>query len=217
MRTLLLSVLLFPLAMQGQQIVAEVGRVTTSFDYHDSNGERLDNLFPMAHVSFALGYRKNISTHLHLTGQLLFNEYGSEASIDGINARLMWNMEYLGAGLALDGEFFRRKGIVLLVRATAEPQLMLRGTQTINDRLYDMRGVEEFDKPFLFLRGGAGMNYCADERTVITIRYMYGLGQPMGASSGGERLRMRTSTFSLGLLWNLGRCTYCRSMRLRST
>ena len=75
--------------------------------------------------------------------------------------------------------------------------------------------MEQFDKPFLFLRGGAGMNYCADERTVITLRYMYGRGLPMGSSSDGESLDLVTSTVSLGLLWNLGRCRYCRGMRLQ--
>lgn len=215
MRTLLLVMLLLPLTATCQQIVAEVGRVSTSFDYRDSKGNALDNLFPKAHLSFALGYRKNLGERFHITGQLLFNEYGSEASINGLNARLLWNMEYLGLGVALDGELYRKKGIILLLRAAAEPQVMLRGTQTINERLYDLRGVEEFNKPFLFVRGGAGMNYCADERTVITLRYMYGRGLPMGASSDGESLQLITNTFSIGLLWNLGRCSYCRNLRLR--
>ena len=49
-------------------------------------------------------------------------------------------MEYLGLGLAMDGEFFRKKGIILLLRAAAEPQFMLKGTQTINEQLYDLKG-----------------------------------------------------------------------------
>ena len=212
---LLICCLLFVRALSAQQIVAEVGRNTCSFDYADSEGNALKDLYPQAHLSFALGYRGSLGERFHYTGQLLFNHYGSEAAVPELATRLVWDMEYLGLGLAMDGELFRKKGIILLLRAAAEPQFMLKGTQTINEQLYDLKGVEQFDKPFLFLRGGAGMNYCADERTVITLRYMYGRGLPMGSSSDGESLDLVTSTVSLGLLWNLGRCRYCRGMRLQ--
>ncbi len=213
MKLLSLFLMVLPSWLFAQQIVTEVGRNSMRFDYHNSQGERLEGLYPKAHLSFAFGFRKDLTQRLHATAQLLFEHYGSEGSIESLNTRMVWDMEYVGLGLALDGELYRRKGLVLLVRAAAEPQMMIKGTQTINDRIYDLRGVEQFEHPFLFLRGGAGMNYCLDERSAITLRYMYGYGLPMGNATDGESLRLLTSTVSVGLLWNLSRCRYCSNMR----
>jgi len=198
-----------------QQIVAEVGRTTTNFDYQDSNGATLENLFPRANVTFSLGYRRPLTDRIFYSGNLLFNHYGTEGSNETLQARYSWDVQYVGIGVGVDAEVFRKKGFAALVRVAAEPQVMTGGTQTINDELFDLRGVEQFDRPFLFLRGTVGLNYCTDEKAVVTMRYSYGRGNPIGGTSDSESLILNTGTFSIGLLWNLSNCRYCHERKLR--
>jgi opacity protein-like surface antigen len=76
--------------------------------------------------------------------------------------------------------------------------------------VYNLRGVEQFDSPFVFFRGGAGVNYCLISNVAIGLKYMYGISFPMGSDDTGETLRLRSSTISLGMVVTMGRSSYCQ-------
>lgn len=210
MRAFLISLLIATACpLFGQQIVFDLGRVSTRFDYEDSEGKATENLHPSRNFSYAAGFRNHLGGAFFWSAMLSYNRYGMEGSDPLYDNRYKWDVSYLGADLGMDFEFLKKKQLRLHARLEASPQFMLEGTQQINNQIYDLKGVEQFDKPFLFGRGGLGATYCADNRVAVSLRYMYGKGFPMGKSNDGEVLRLNTHTVTIGVLVSLKYCSYC--------
>ncbi len=207
--------LLFPivflvmLSVQAQQIVAEIGRTTARFDYTDSEGGELDNLFSKSNISFLAGYRMPVYKRIHVLAAAQFNQYNVYGSDEIYDNSFSWDVQYLGLSLGIEGDVWKYKQFSLLLRATAEPQFLISGTQTVNGQVNSLKGVEEFDRPFLFARGGIGVNYCLEDRIAVTMRYSYGKGWPLGKTESDEKLSILSSTISIGLLISVNHCDYC--------
>ena len=212
---LLLCLVIAPALLWSQQVNTQIGRVTTQFDYKDSKGARLENLVDGNGFHYAAGYRHNLSTRVHLNLDGIYNIYTSSGSDPTFGNSFSWRTEYLGLSTGLEFEFWKNKGYSVLARGDINPQVMMKGTQSINDQSISLKGVEQFDKPYLFYRGGIGMNFCAETDLAISLKYMYGIGRPMGSDPDGESMSMITHTISLGVLWSFRSCTYCYSKRYR--
>jgi opacity protein-like surface antigen len=193
-----------------QQLTVEIGRVGASFDYTDSQGNGMDNLFSDYNFSYAAGVRFMSSEFLYPTASIIYSRYGVYGSDPETGNNFSWDAGYAGISLGLEGEVVRRGGLHAYVRLAAEPQFLTNGTQTINNDVYNLRGVEQFDSPFVFFRGGAGVNYCLISNVAIGLKYMYGISFPMGSDDTGETLRLRSSTISLGMVVTMGRSSYCQ-------
>ena len=77
MKILLFSIALcFSAILNAQQIVVEFGRNSTQFDYKNSEGEAIENLFPSRHFSYSAGYRKHLKKVFYFNGAVNFNRYG---------------------------------------------------------------------------------------------------------------------------------------------
>ena len=210
MKTLLTILLMsVGLCAQSQQVFAEIGHLTSHFDYEDSEGAGLESLYPESSISYSIGYRHILSPIFQVTGSVVYNRYRSFGSDPLYDNKYSWDTRYLGIGLGVEGEFYKVKRFRFLAKISAEPQLLMGGTQTINNEIYDLKGVEQFDRPFLFLRGGLGANYCVDSRVAVTARYYYGKGIPIGKSDDPENLWMTTGTVTLGVLVSFKDCRYC--------
>ena len=213
MKNLLITLLLtfcvnhFVCAQQG---IAEIGRITTGFLYTNSDGEEMDILFPVHSFSYSAGYRRQVGNIFFANGSLVFNRYGQEGSDTKYQNIYEWDAYYLGLNLAMDIEFFQKSRFSLMALAAAEPQILLGGTQRVNSEIRKLNGVEQFDNPFLFLKGGLGINYCLDNRIAVTGRYRYGVGLPLGKSEDGENLKLTSSTISIGLMVSFGYYNYCQ-------
>ena len=109
----------------------------------------------------------------------------------------------------MEGEVYKRGNFRAIVKLALEPQFMMNGTQTINGQVFDLKGVEQFENPFMFFKAGAGANYCLNSTIALSLRYQYGKGFPLGSSSDPEVLRFNTNAISLGIVVSLGRCDYC--------
>lgn len=193
--------------LSAQQFFFELGRVSSRFDYESSAGEALENDYPESNLSVAAGYRMQLAERFFAVGSATYNRYGTYGSYDTYDLAYAYRTDYLGLNLGVEGEFFKKSGFTFLARLAGEPQFLLNGTRTLNGLAEELNGAEEFDSPFLFAKGGVGMNYCADKIFAITLRYDYGMGFPLNASD--ETLRFQTHTVSLGLLINIKRCNYC--------
>jgi len=193
--------------LSAQQFFLELGRVSSSFDYESSTGEGLENSFPQANLATALGYRMALSERFYAAGAFTYNRYGTYGSYDDYNLSYDYRIDYLGLRLGVEGEFYKKSGFTFLASLSGEPQFLLNGNRTLNSNIEDLKGSEDFDTPFIFAKGGLGMNYCADKIFAITFRYDYGMGFQLNQSD--ETLRFRTHTVSLGLLVNINRCDYC--------
>ncbi len=203
----LLFILLIP--VQAQQIVAEIGRTTARFDYNDSEGGELDNLFSKSNISFLAGFRMPVYKSLHVLAAAQFNQYNVYGSDEIYDNSFSWDVQYLGLSVGLEGDVWKYKQFSVVLRATAEPQFLINGTQTVNGQVNSLKGEEEFDRPFLFARGGIGVNYCLEDRVAVTMRYSYGKGWPIGKAQSEEKLNIVSSTISIGLLISISHCDYC--------
>lgn len=213
--SIIIFLILLSVGLHAQQINTQVGRVTSTFDYQNSAGEGLENLYSASGFSYAVGYRMPLFERVFLNGDIIYNTYNSFGSDELFGNSYSWQAEYLGLSAGIEGEVWKSKGYTLLIRGDLDPQFMTKGSQMINEQAYDLKGAEQFDKPFLFYRGGLGFNFCAETNLGISLKYMYGIGTPIGGSGGGESLRIKTSTISIGVLWSFRKCTYCNNKRFR--
>jgi len=196
-------------SLSAQQFYVEVGRVGSGFDYEDSNGDGIDNIFPEQHFTYAVGYRHTISEIFYPTLGIVYSTYGAFGSDNFYDNNYSWRVGYVGFSVGMEGEVYKRGPFRALVKLAFEPQFMTTGTQTINGKVYDLRGVEQFENPFVFFKAGGGLNYCLNSTIALGLKYYYGKGFPMGSSPDPEVLRLNTHTVALGITVSLGRCDYC--------
>lgn len=214
MRPLLFaSFLLLSTIGEAQQVNTQIGRVSTTFDYKDSEGQKLENLYSDIGFSYAVGYRMPLFERIFLNGDLIYNTYSTFGSDELYGNSYSWRSEYAGLSVGAEGEVWKKRSFTLLARLDVNPQMMTKGTQLINEQAYDLRGVEQFDKPMVFYRGGLGVNFCAETSLALSLKYMYGIGMGIGSSQDTEDLKIRTGTISIGILWNFRDCNYCNSRR----
>jgi hypothetical protein len=206
---LILTAIVFCSNGFAQQAFVEIGTVSTMFDYQDSDGNTVENLYPKNYFNYALGYRMPISKRFYIAGSIVHNTYGTHGSDLQRDKLYEWEVAYLGFAFDVDGEIIQKGPLRVLARAGISPQFLIRGTQILGEQVYDLKGVEQFDQPFVFFRGGAAVHYCLDGNIALTANYRYGKGFPMGGANDTESLRLNSSAFSLGILLSLGRANYC--------
>lgn len=198
-----------------QQINAEIGRLSTEFIYKNSKGEKLTNLYPGVNVCYEVGFRQTLSNKLFFHTNAIYNTYSSSGSDTTFNNSFSWEANYLGFNLGLDFDALMYKNFRLNVQAEVSPQFLTSGVQSINDQLFKLKGVEQFNSPFVFYRGGLRLNYCVQPNLAISLKYMYGVGNSIGGGNDNERLSYITQTITLGTIWSLNNCEYCFRNRYR--
>ncbi len=197
------------ISLYGQQLFGEVGRISTTFEYTNSDGESINNLYPTNNFSYRVGYKLLLSSKFNASGGLAYNRFGMSGSDPLYDNYYNWDAQYLGMVLNFDYDYLRKKRLILFARASIEPQFFLQGTQTINRQVFSLKGVEQFDKPFIFFYGSLGANYCIDDRVAFYGRYSLGKGSPFGQSSDDEVLKLNTNIISVGLIVSFTNCDYC--------
>jgi hypothetical protein len=201
------------LCISGQQVYIETGMAISAFDYKNSQGQRIDNLFGSNSFFLQTGYhtvspinRMNFSTGIS------YISYGARGSDGSVGNYFDWNVNYVGVDLGLDYEIIRKRfttntlnDFTVYIKATISPELMVHGTQTINNEVYNLIGVEQFKFPFLFARGGAGICYSVNKIITVYAEYMGGEGFPfkIGDRNDKEKLWISNHNIGFGLYVNL--------------
>jgi flagellar motor protein MotB len=122
-----------------------------------------------------------------------------------VDNHFSWDMTYLGINLGLDYEFYRPGNFTFYGRAMVSPEFLLRGTQTINNQVYDLIGEDDFDTPMLFMRLGLGAQYRISELISVYLQYMGGKSYALKGDS--EKLNLISHNIGLGVLFNLSAVT----------
>lgn len=192
----------------------EFGKIISTFDYLNSDGEKLDNLENQTNNSLRLGWRMHFKTSkLYLLSGISYNKYGAKGSDPSLGNYFDWDVNYVGVNLGVGYEFFKLKsyynfpyvtsgqGITCFLQASIASEFLVQGTQTINNEIFNLAGVEQFDKPFIFAYGGIGVAYYASK--TISVNGMYKYGQSFSVfkseSNDLEKLNFITHSFSLGI------------------
>jgi len=184
-----------------QELMTETGVSFTSFDFKNSQGEELDNLQPTTNNFLTIGYRQNVLKEvLHIVGGVSFNKYGAIGSDNSINLLYEWETSYIGIYLGLDVKVFSTNKVAFYLRGTASSEFLLQGTQTLNNQVFDLKGVEEFDSTNFFFRGGAIIDYAISDKLSIYTQYKYGKSTENGEV---EKLKYISSEIGVGLVVKL--------------
>jgi len=126
---LIMLMLIISTTITAQQLYLETGKTVSSFDYKNSQGNKLNNLQATTHNFMALGYRKQIFTKtLFASLEASYADYGAIGSDDTVGNFMEWNLTYLEFNLGLDYELFTLNKIKFYTKGTAALGLLLRGT-----------------------------------------------------------------------------------------
>jgi len=195
---LIITIFLLGFQAKSQEVMAETGLSFTTFDYKNSQGETLDNLQATTNNYLSLGYRHNLVNNvLHLVGGLGINSYGATGSDHSVNNYFKWETTYLGVFAGLDVKIYNTDKLSFYLRGTTSSEFMLQGTQTLNNQVFDLKGVEEFDTANFFFRGGAIIEYSISDSLSIFTKYNYGKSTSNGTD---EDLKYTAHEVGFGLV-----------------
>lgn len=189
-----------------QQIGLQAGQTFSKIQFTDSEGRELDNLQSTNHFFMMGEYRKPLfgeSLDNKLSGSigLSFNGYGSTGSDPVLDNFFEWDLAYVGLMLGLDYTFYQKGDFSAFGSVKVSPEILVRGSQTINNQVFDLVGEEDFDTPIIFLKGGLGVQY--DVTTEATIYSQYMLGKSYALSGSDQELNFITHNVGIGIFLNI--------------
>ena len=188
-------------------IFVEYGKSISSFDYTNSSGVDLKNLQPMTKNYFRLGYNHDWyfsnKSVLHpnrfsFSASFDYNNYGAQGSNDILYNIYEWDLEYLGLNLAINYDLFRMRDFILYLTAGASSDYNFRGTQMINNQVYSLENVEEFDPFSFFFKGGAGVTYPMSDKARVYVQYLYSTSNVMKDDSPSSLEQLSIINHSIG-------------------
>ncbi len=206
--------------LSAQELNFEYGKLVSSFRYTNSNGEKMANLQGTTNNHLALGWKGQFfkAKNLSYIASVSHNKYAAVASDTLLGNYYNWQANYLGLNLGLNYEFFRFSSYLNYFQNTNKDQsfsfflelygsseFFIQGNQTINKKVYSLKGVEQFNKPLIFANGGIGMVYYASGVISIFAKYNGSLSFSVfkSTSNDNEKLNYLNQTFSLGLALDL--------------
>ena len=191
-----------------QQIYIEAGKTISSFDYKNSQGERLDNLQATSNSFMSVGYRsKSLVKKAKILFGVSYVGYGAVGSDDSVGNYMEWDINYLEFNTGLDYELFKIKGSTFYLKGTTSIGFLAQGIQIINNRVINLKNEDDFDKIIFDLRGGFGFLQPISSNLSFYVQYMHGkslmLKTGTTVTSDNEVLRYVNDKVSFGLLINI--------------
>jgi hypothetical protein len=188
----------------------DYGQTISAFDYENSQGQRLNNLLSQSKSYFGMGYRHtlNKANTIFLRGGLTFNNYGAIGSENSVDNYFEWDVSYLGIKAGTDIKLFQWNDLMFFANGSIASEFLIRGTQTINNDVFNLVGEEEFNNNILFLRAGVSMQYPISTRAAIVAGYNYGSSILINSGISAEKLTLNAHQFGIGFIINLPTC-YC--------
>lgn len=198
----LLAFLCLGMAAYGQEIYVGAGRTSSSFEFTDSQGVSLQNLQSSSSSYIDFGYSHEILTEgLNIGLGLSYNTYGAIGSDNALGNFFEWNADYLGIKLGLDYDVVEVGGLTLFVKASLSAEFLTKGTQTLNNQVFDIKGLQEFDNTAIFYHGGIGLSYPLSPTSKVYAQYQFGqsmaLKNDVGTSS--SELTIKTNMIGVGI------------------
>ena len=201
----LLIILVFSIQLlQAQEVTIEAGKSITSFDFQDVLFGELESLESTNQNYIDLGYRGNlIGDGFQWIAGLGVHTYGAIGSDS--NNYVAWETTYIGLHAGVDVPVVRAKNFSFHLKGMLAPEFMIQGTQTLNNQVFKITGEEDFDTPFLFLRGAASFEYKFTETIGAYFQYRFGRGSQLSKSDDGAELDYTSNDFGLGLVFDLSK------------
>lgn len=192
-----------------QGLYVETGQSLTAFDYRNSDGGTLDNLLPKAKTFLSAGYGFQLwgDKGYLLLGASLQN-YGAVSSDPLRDNYFEWDVTYAGFYTGLHYQVSRIREFRFFIKPTLSLEYLLRGTQTLNNQVFNLSGEDEFDNILLVPRVGAGVQYPISRKAALSLTYAYGRSFSLVNSTpeDNEKLNITMHQISIGLAILLPGC-----------
>lgn len=190
----------------GQQAYLEMGKTISSFDYRNSDNEILNNLYGSTHNYMRIGYHTiSFVQKLNFSAGIALSKYGAKGSDELLGNYYDWDVTYLGMELGADYEIYKKRfaynnisDFAFYLKTSLTPEFLIFGTQTINNDVYNIVGVEQFKYPFLFVRGGCGLSYSISKTFTAYFQYMIGKGFPLKFGNAGDKEKLSIVGHNIG-------------------
>ena len=189
--------------VNAQHIYVESGKSSTLFDYRNSNGvASLGNLQATSRDFMEIGYsNKLIGDKSHIS--IGFNYAGYGAVNSDLSNYMAWDLNYAGATLGIDFTIISYRKLQLYYYAGVTSKRFVDGYQTVNNKVFNMEGNEDFDKTMTSARHGIGLSHPISENLSFYVQYMTGKSQDI--LDGDDILKIRNSNLSFGLFIDISR------------
>lgn len=199
---------LFVSTAKAQQLFARSGVTISNFDYQNTQGETLSNLLGVSKGHLQAGYREGLDRgdRFYLALGASYTGYGAIGSDIILDNYFEYDVDYLGASAGLEIRLFSLRDFNFMLTAQLSGEYLLRGTQTLNNQVFDLRGQDEFQSFNFFYRAGPEGQYPISRSSKLTFRYSYGRSLGLLSQGDDETLNINAHQFSIGLLVSLPGC-----------
>lgn len=193
----------------GQRVEVGVGQTVSSFDYQNSVGGTLENLQSTnaSYLSAAYLFQLPGDKLQVIIGGML-NNYGAVASDALLDNYFEWDVTYAGIQAGIHYSFARSKDFQFFVRPTATLEYLVRGTQTLNNQVFDLSGEDEFDNLLIVPRLGIGVQYPISNKAALYLKYGYGRSFSLvnARPEDNEKLNINMHNIGIGIVIQLPGC-----------
>lgn len=217
-KTVLLALGLIPLFVSAQRLYFEYGKIRSSFEYFNSQKEKLEGLHHGTNNHLSVGFSNHIGeSSFYYLGDVSYSKYTAVGSDELLGNYYDWNVDFVGLNLGVGYEFmyggsfasykeakrylYKQEGFSFHVQVEAGSEFLATGRQLTNYRVYNLRRVEQFEKPFIFARGAAGITYNINNLFAVHIDYVGGRSFTVFEPTvgGEEELNFITHSVVMGL------------------
>ncbi len=206
MKSIYISLLfcgLFISAIHGQELFIHGGKSVTTFQFKDVLSIELQDLQSTNHSYIDVGYRGKLFTEaINWVGEFGVHTYGATGN-DNFQNFLSWETTYLGLAAGIDAELFKVNRFAFHLRATVGPEVMIQGTQVLNNQVFDVLNEQDFDTPFVFLKGAASFEYNATDDIALFCQYRFARGTQINRNDSGADLGYISNDFGIGVIVKL--------------
>ena len=193
----------FAINAQAQEVYIDGGKSVTTFKFKDILSNELEDLQSTNHSYIDMGYRGKLFTKaVYFVVGAGVNTYGATGN-DIFGNYLNWETTYASLYAGIDAELFRINAFSFHVKGTVGPDVMLQGTQTLNSDVFDVLNEQDFDTPFVFIRGAASFEYNVSDSIAVFFQYRFGKGSQINNSETGAELDYISNDFGIGLVFKL--------------
>ena len=202
--TLLVLILLLSAIATAQQLYLEGGKISSKFEYENSQGNNLENLQATSNSYMAVGYRNELLTkNLHLNLGATYASYGAIGSDAAVANFMEWNVNYAGLNVGLDYSVFNIKKASVYVKGGMSAAFFVQGTQSLNKSVMDLKNNDDYDTTLVSMQVGAGFSHPISDDLSFYVQYMY--GKSLDMASGDAELKIVSNNVGFGLLMNISK------------
>lgn len=195
--------------VNGQLMFVEIGQTFSSFDYQNSLGGTLENLQSKNASYLNAGYQVQLpGDKLNIIIGGVLTNYGAVGSDALLGNFFEWDITYAGIQTGISYYFARSKAFQFFVKPTVSLEYLVRGTQTLNNQVFDLKGEAEFSNLLLVPRIAVGMQYPISNKAALFLSYNFGRTYSL-VNSGpedNEKLNINTHNIGLGIVIQLPGC-----------